>query len=52
MKNVILEKEYYGFEDASDLERDVVEAIDGLEEDISSEFTGTIKVVMTYEEEE
>ena len=30
MKNVILEKEYYGFEDASDLERDVKGRKNGL----------------------
>jgi len=52
MKKVIFEKEYYGFESTYDLERDISEAFESLEDDVSDEFTGTIKVVMTYEEEE
>ncbi len=39
------EKNYHGFESISDLERDVYEALD----DVSGEFQGTIKVVITYE---
>lgn len=44
---VLLEKEYCGFESASDIERDVSEAI----EKLTGEFSGTIKVVVTYEED-
>lgn len=52
--NVIFEKEYYGFEDISDLERDMIEAFDPKynkrAEKIPGEFEGTVKITVTYEE--
>jgi hypothetical protein len=51
---IFFEKEYNGFEDIYDLERDVMEALDSRFNEkakvIPAEFQGTIKVVMTYEE--
>lgn len=43
------EKEYPGYESVFDLERDISEWVSGVEL-MSKEFTGTIKVVITYEE--
>jgi hypothetical protein len=53
---LIFKQEYHGFEDLYDVERDVHEAFD---EDfnpamkgIPGEFSGTMKIVITYEEAE
>jgi len=47
-ENVIFERIYSGFEDASDLERDVSEAL----EEIPSEFEESIKVTIKYVEDD
>ena len=51
MKKVIFQKEYFGFEDLSDLERDIYEMWDD-NEDIPSEFEGTVKVTIEYIDDE
>lgn len=55
-KRIIYQNTYGGFEDAYDLSRDVSEclnpAYNPLVKDLSDEFTGTITLTMTYEEEE
>ena len=47
-KKILLDKEY-GWEDTCDAEEDVSYAIDYIEK-IDGEFSGTIKVTVTYEE--
>ena len=51
---IFFEKEYNGFEDIYDLERDIMEALDPSfnekAKNIPDEFQGTIKVIMKYEE--
>lgn len=47
MKKVIFHKEYFGFEDLADLERDISEMWDD-NEDIPGEFEGTVKVTIEY----
>lgn len=50
-KIVLLDKIYCGFESVSDLERDVSEMWNDAT-DVPAEFQGTIKVLITYEEDE
>ena len=45
-KQVIFHKEYHGFEDVGDIERDVSEMWDGV--NIPGEFQGTITVTVEY----
>jgi hypothetical protein len=52
----IFEKTYHGFEDMSDIFRDVEEAVDPAfnpkMKDIPGEFQGRMKVVITYDEDD
>lgn len=48
---VLLQKTYYGFESAFDIERDVTEAIEEIS-DKEPEFSGDITITITYKEEE
>jgi hypothetical protein len=49
---LIFEKEYQGFEDASDLQRDIIECLDPdfnpKAKEIEPEFQGIIKVTIEY----
>lgn len=47
-ENIIFERVYGGFEDSSDLERDVSEAL----QELPSEFEETIKVTIEYVEDD
>lgn len=53
---VIFDKEYVGFEDVYDLERDISEVLDprhnALAKIVPSEFMGTMRVTITYEKSE
>lgn len=47
----IFEREYYGFEDAYDISRDIYEMFSTPEgKKIPAEWQGTIKITVTYEE--
>jgi hypothetical protein len=53
MKNkIIFKRDYHGFEDVVDLERDISECFDSRfnpeAKDIPNEFTGTVKVTIEY----
>lgn len=45
---VIYEREYFGWEDLQDFDRDMSEAIE--DADLPNDFEGAIKVTITYEE--
>jgi len=47
VKLILLDKTYHGFEDIYDLDRDIHEMF--IDQNIPSEFQGTIKVLVTYE---
>ena len=55
-KTIIFNKEYNGFEDTYDIDRDLHEMWDSdfneLVKDIPDEFQGTVEITVTYEEEE
>lgn len=55
MSKIIFEKEYHGFEAIVDLEEDISDLWDArlnkAVKDIPGEFQGTVKVVITYEDE-
>lgn len=49
----LMDKQYHGFEDATDIERDLSEMfVSGKASSIPGEFQGTIRVVVTYEPSE
>lgn len=52
MEKIIFNKEYHGFESSADIYRDVCEMLDPRfnpdAEGIEPEFSGTIKITVTY----
>ena len=56
METLILKREYSGFEDLYDFDRDMSEALDSdfnpAAKIIPAEFNGTVTVTITYKEDE